>query len=115
MKKLFVIPAILLALACSKQDCSTLESSYETPALAISAITKAEYKFKEIKSTPNSSSIKRLEYYSCDGVTGFLIVYTLTNDQFLHKGVPLEEWKEISTSKYVKNYYNDNIKGKYAF
>nr|WP_317632105.1 KTSC domain-containing protein [uncultured Flavobacterium sp.] len=116
MKKiLFILVLPLAMISCGKKDCSDLESKYASQPEAVKAITSAKFQLRESQTTANSSSIKRVEYFSCDGAKGYLVVYNLSGDVFLHKDVPLDVWKGLKESEYMRNYYNDNLRDKYAY
>ncbi|MBA5791404.1 KTSC domain-containing protein [Flavobacterium sp. xlx-214] len=117
MKKILLFCLCSTAfLACNKKaDCGDLTGTYTTFVEARKDITKANYPVKHIQSTPESSWIKRIEYYSCDGAQGYLIIYTTRAEEYIHAHVPIEVWKEFSTSKSKGSYYNTNIVNRYVF
>jgi len=117
MKKiLFVILCGTAIVACnSKTDCSELTGNYSNFIDARKDITKANYPVKKIQSTPESSWIKRIEFYSCDEEAGYLIIYTTRSEEYIHANVPMSVWDELSTSTSKGSYYNSNIINRYPF
>ncbi len=117
MKKyLLLVFASTALIACGgKTDCAELEGNYTNFIDARKEITKADFPVKNVQSTPESSWIKRIEYYSCDGATGYLIIYTTRSEEYIHKNVPMAVWEELSTSSSKGSYYNRNIVNRYVF
>lgn len=117
MKKILLLfVCVALFMACkSKTDCSEISGTYSNFEDARKEITKANYPVKHILSTPESSWIKRIEYYSCDGQEGYLIIYTTRSEEYIHSHVPIAIWDELSTSKSKGSYYNSNLVNRYVF
>lgn len=117
MKKiLLLIFGFTLFTACSsKTDCGDLTGNYSSFIEARKDITKANYPIKKIQSTPESSWIKRIEFYSCNEKEGYLIIYTTRAEEYIHAHVPIAVWEEFSTSKSKGSYYNSNLVNRYPF
>lgn len=117
MKKCLLILFVLVGVvACNKKtDCHELTGSYTTFVEARKDITKANYPFKKVQATPESSWIKRIEFYSCDQKQGYLIIYTTRSEEYIHANVPVKVWEELSTSTSKGSYYNSNIVNRYPF
>ncbi len=117
MKKILLIVFGMAALAAckGKTDCGDLTGSYKTFEEARKDITKANYPVKKMQATPESSWIKRIEYYSCDEKEGYLIIYTTRAEEYIHEHVPIAVWNEFSTSKSKGSYYNSNLVNRYPF
>jgi len=116
MKKIvFIFIISLTMLSCGKEGCENLQETYNSQPEALKAIRAAEFLVKDIHTTANSSSIKRIEYYSCDGKQGYLIVYNLSGDVKLHREVPLAIWEGLKSAEFMRNYYNDNVKDYFAY
>lgn len=58
--------------------CDNLPTSFDSYDQAISSVRGATFKIDEKVNTNKSSWIRRIEYYSCDGNEGYLIM-TLKN------------------------------------
>ncbi len=113
---LLIIFAVAGLISCgSKTDCHELSGTYTTFAEARKDITKADYPIKKIQLTPESSWIKRIEFYSCNEKEGYLIIYTTRAEEYIHAQVPLSIWEELSTSKSKGSYYNTHIVNRYPF
>ena len=116
MRNLFYVLLVpLFLISCGKKDCSDLQQKYATQPEAVKAITSSAFQVKESQTTANSSSIKRVEYYSCDGAVGYLIVYNLSGEIYLHRDVPIDIWKGLKSAEYMRNYYNDNLRNQYVY
>lgn len=117
MKKILLLAFVAASfLACNnKKECDELKGSYSTFVEARKEITKANYPIKRMQLTPESSWIKRIEYYSCNEEVGYLIVYTTRSEEYIHAHVPLKIWEELSTSSSKGSYYNSNLVNRYPF
>lgn len=117
MKKILLLNLIVFALlSCnSKTNCNELSGTYTNFVDARKDITKADFPVKKIQSTPESSWIKRIEFYSCDQQNGYLIIYTTRSEEYIHANVPIKIWDELSTSTSKGSYYNSNIINRYPF
>lgn len=117
MKKIILLNILFITLsACNnKKSCNELAGSYTNFVDARKEITKADYPVKKIQSTPESSWIKRIEFYSCDQQQGYLIIYTTRSEEYIHANVPMKVWDELSTSTSKGSYYNANIINRYPF
>jgi hypothetical protein len=117
MKKIILLNILFITLsACNnKKSCNELTGSYTNFVDARKEITKAYYPVKKIQSTPESSWIKRIEFYSCDQQQGYLIIYTTRSEEYIHANVPMKVWDELSTSTSKGSYYNANIINRYPF
>jgi hypothetical protein len=113
---LLLIFVVIGLISCnSKTDCQSLSGNYSTFAEARKDITKANFPVKNIQLTPESSWIKRIEFYSCNEKDGYLIIYTTRAEEYIHAEVPLKIWEELSSSKSKGSYYNINIVNRYPF
>ena len=117
MKKLipFIFGTLFLTACNNKVDCGKLSTNFETFQEARKEISQADFPFKKIQSTPESSWIKRIEYYSCDERDGYLIIYTTRGEEYIHAHVPKSIWEELSASKSKGSYYNTNLVNRYPF
>lgn len=112
---LFIFIFSLALLSCGKKGCDKLQEKYATQPEALKAIRNADFEVKEMQTTANSSSIKRVEYYSCDGQNGYLVVYNLSGDIQLHRDVPKDIWDNLKSAEFMRNYYNEHIKDKFQY
>jgi hypothetical protein len=95
-----------------QENCDKLNDGFATYQDAIYKVRSSKFKIRELASTPSSSWIKRIEYYSCDGKNGYLIIVT-NGKEYIHSFVPLIVWKNFKSAKSVGSFYNANIKGRY--
>ena len=115
-KNILIIFTLIGFISCNKKtNCDELTGNYTTFVEARKDITKANYPIKKVQATPESSWIKRIEFYSCDEKQGYLIIYTTRSEEYIHANVPITIWEELSTSASKGSYYNSNIVNRYPF
>lgn len=115
MKFLFIlITSSILLTSCDKSDCENLGANFSSYNSAISTIRSTDFSIEEKENT-DSSWIDSIEYYSCDGETGFLIINTKRGQSYIHNGVPIAVWEEFKNASSFGSYYNSSIKGRYYF
>ena len=66
------------------------------------------------KSTSNSSWIRKISFYECEGTTGFVIIQT-DKDEYIHSNVPKTIWANFKEADSFGEFYNQNLKGKFRF
>jgi hypothetical protein len=107
---LFLLVVILSS--CSNPNCSELPYSFESYENAIERIQGSTYEYSDNFTASESSWINSFEYFSCDGVTGYLIMHT-GGREYLHSNVPIEIWLELMDSDSKGEFYNSNLRGKF--
>lgn len=112
--KLFYSFLMLLLVACGGGDCNELPKNYSSYDEAIQKIKSADFDLEESVNTSKSSWIRGAEYYSCDGISGFLILQT-DNDNYIYSGVTREIWQDFKNAESLGNFYHQRIKNKYQF
>jgi len=112
---LFIFMVSFALLSCGKKGCEKLQEKYTSQPEALKAIRAADFQVKDMHTTANSSSIKRIEYYSCDGEKGYLVVYNLSGDVILHRDVPIDTWNGLKSAEFMRSYYNDFVKDKFQY
>lgn len=110
MKYLFSI-LVLLFISCS-ENCDNLNEKFSSYSEAVSLVRNTNFKVED-KVNTNSSWIDSIEYYSCDGITGYLIVNVKGGKSYIHDYVPYEVWDEFKNAESYGRFYNQNIKGNY--
>jgi len=110
-----ILYAICISRVCYSQNCNTIPSHVQTYESVIFWIRDSNFKLSEKVNTPNSSWIRKAEYYSCDEKTGYLIFLTTKGKKYIHKGVPIYLWNNFKKSNSHGEFYNDYIRGKYRF
>lgn len=98
---------------CNGQDCNDLPNSFKSYKSAITQIEGTDFLFTDKLFPTGSTWILSADYYSCDNRIGFFIYSTAKGEEFIHKGVPINIWKEFKSAKSKGLYYDYNIKGKY--
>jgi hypothetical protein len=112
MKKILYLLSVLFLISCHGQNCETVPSSFKSPEKALAIVGKASFSFHESINTSKSSWISGLSFYSCNNITGFLIMETESN-KYIHQEVPVSLWQKLKNSPSFGTFYNYNIKGKY--
>lgn len=109
-----IILLFSILISCYQTDCEHLPASYKSYDEATSLIRKANFTLSEKINTPKSSWIRSVEFYSCDGKTGYFILVTDSED-YLFQGMPKEVWEGFKNAESFGSYYNAHIKGNYNF
>jgi len=107
-----------VAIACvspPKQDCNLLNLNVSSYNQAEALIKQAQFKIEEQQNMRSSGWIKRAEYYSCDGETGYLIIYLDRGKSYLHQNLPLSVWKAFVNASSYGSFYTKRIRGNYQF
>lgn len=112
IKKLLLFNAMLLLYSCSWKNCSELPETFASYNDAAEKIANTSFMLSESINTSKSSWIRNAKYKSCDGKTGFLLIKT-DQKEYIHKGVPLEIWKDFKNSDSYGSFYSGSIKGSY--
>ncbi len=110
MKFLISIIAFLI-ISCSG-NCDSLNKKFSSYNEAITLVRNTSFKIEE-KVNTDSSWIDSIEYYSCDELTGYLIVNNKKGKSYIHKNVPFQVWNEFKNADSFGRFYNQNIKGNY--
>jgi hypothetical protein len=71
-------------------------------------LKSATWRFKQSIKLNRYEGIRRAEYYSCDGQTGFLIVLSEKND-CLYEIVPIAIWNDFLKTPDPEKYFNEKI------
>ena len=114
MKKLITVSLLsLLLLSCHSQDCTKLPERFASYQQAINLVEKSVFKIKETANTIGSSWLTSAKFYSCDGITGYIIYTTNKDYEYIHYGVPAYIWDGFKAATSKGTYYNANIKNRY--
>lgn len=112
MKSKYLIIFIVILLSCKKKDCKNISTSFKSYSAAKVELKKYSFKIQENTNTEQSSWIRSVEYLSCDGKVGFLVMRT-DEQEYLHQNVPIKIWEEFKNSHSFGSFYNMKIKYKY--
>lgn len=116
MKKLILLPCLLFFLtAIQAQTCKDLPTHFNSYDEAVSKVESASFQIKDKVDCYSSSWVSKATYHSCDGETGYFILYTTEGKSYIHKDIPLWVWKQFKNADSYGSYYSRNIKGKYQF
>ncbi len=95
-------------------DCDDMQSNFTTYDEAKEVIEGTVFRIEETVNTSKSSWVRGASYYSCDGITGFFLILTDSQD-YLHSDVPVNVWKGFKNAESFGSYYNKFIKNQYPF
>lgn len=109
---IFVIINLQVIITCKGQDCTKLPSLFSTYLEAVTRVKNSKFKFIDHVNTSKSSWIKGASYFSCDGLTGYLIII-LKNKTYIHQSVPMSIWQSFIKANSFGEFYNDNLKNKF--
>lgn len=108
----FTFLAFLLLTGCSTNDCTILPSTFNSFEEAITLIESSGFQTHKEISHPNSSWIEKLEFFSCDNSTGFLVM-TTNGKKYVHQKVPISTWEALESAKSKGGFYNSVLKNNY--
>jgi len=114
-RNIHLLASMLFISVCYSQNCNKLELSSKSFTEAVRGVRETNFKLFEQVDTKKSSWIKSLEYYSCDGAIGYLVMTTKKDRNYIHKGVPVDLWYRFKRASSFGKFYNLNIKGKYQY
>ncbi|MGN6265440.1 MAG: KTSC domain-containing protein [Ginsengibacter sp.] len=114
MPKIFLALLSFISLSCHSQNCQNLPTKFISYNRAADFIEHSSYKINENVNTSKSSWITNVHYYSCDGITGFLIIWVQARI-YIHSKVPVDVWRQFKIASSFGSFYDHYIKGKYQF
>ncbi|ELR73061.1 hypothetical protein C900_00141 [Fulvivirga imtechensis AK7] len=98
----------------SKTNCHELPVSFNSTEKAIETLKSTTFRLQESIKISRYRSPRAAQFYSCDGLTGFLMVEETEDILMVYRAVPQDAWSQFSNSTDPIGYYENNIKGKYA-
>lgn len=110
--KFIYVALLFLIISCSKSNCDKLNTDFTTYDAAIHSVRSCDFNTQE-KINTDSSWIESIEYYSCDGNSGFLIIITTKGTNYIHDDVPDALWKKFKEAASFGSFYNNYVKGRY--
>ena len=112
-KKIFLIFFLLLPISgFTQNNCKDLPKTFNNYNEALTKVRNAKFSFIDNVNTSRSSFINSAYYYSCDGITGFMII-GLNNHQYIHKDLPMKIWLSFKSASSFGAFYTQNIRNKY--
>ena len=96
----------------TQYPCKDLPKTFYSYNEAINKVKTSKFSFVDNVNTSNSSFINSAHYYSCDGITGFMII-ELNNKEYIHSGVPIKIWLSFKNSESLGSFYSKNIRYRY--
>ena len=111
IKILFVFTVLISNIACGRV-CSDLPMQYTSYNEALYTVKQTTFLFIDEIGLLNSSWIISLKYYSCDRISGFMIIGTKERE-YIHQAVPIQIWKQLKEAVSKGSFYNKVFKGKY--
>lgn len=110
--KYFNLFFLFFIFSCSTKNCSEINSNFTSYNNAIEIVQNSSFAIEE-KVDTDSSWIDSIEYYSCDEVSGYLIMNTKNGGSYIHKNVPIQVWNDFKNANSFGRFYNQNLKGNY--
>ncbi len=95
----------------AQQSCNELPEYWKSENEAVTVIEHATFKYSETINNQDSW-LKKASFYSCDGVKGYLLIYSEKNVA-LHQDVPMKVWEMLKEAKSKGGYYNFYLKEKF--
>ena len=89
-----IVFCCFLVASCNGQDCDKLPATFNSYDEAINLVQSSNFLLKDKADTGGSSWIRGASYYSCDKISGFLIVET-DQKEYIHQHVPLNVWRSF--------------------
>lgn len=90
-------------------QCSELADFFHSYQEAYLIIISARFELHQKKLT-NSSTVHKIEYFSCDKETGYLLLRYYNDIAMLHQNIPINIWQNIYLQDDPLEYYETNIK-----
>jgi len=94
-------------------DCNQIPTSFSSYNQALSIISNHKFNISDEFNAEDNSFISGGAYRSCDGKSGFLIVYIKGYSPYIYQNVPLSIYRDFRYSLPTGKYYNEHIKGRY--
>lgn len=113
LKSVLVTIIILFLSSCNQKNCNQISTKFSSYESALKIIKNSKFSISEKCYTSKSSWINNIEYFSCDGHTGFLLLKTKSRT-YIYSNVPISIWNSFKKAKSFGKYYNQNIKEKYS-
>jgi hypothetical protein len=111
-KTLLLYFLVIPLLGYSQNNCKDLPKTFYSYNEAINKVKTSKFSFVDNVNTSNSSFINSAYYYSCDGMTGYLII-SLNNKEYIHSGLPIKIWLSFKNSESLGSFYSKNIRYRY--
>lgn len=106
MKKLILLTCLLsVIISLQAQSCKNLPTHFNSYDEAVRKIENATFQIKDKITYYNSLWISKATYHSCDGKTGYFILYAQNGSNYIHKRVPLNIWKQFKDADSFGSYY----------
>lgn len=103
----------LLILSSCGQNCNNLPNSYKNYEEAKTIVLNTSFKFTDDCYVYDSSLIESANYYSCDGVTGYLILGIINDKKYIFQNIPFDVWNDFKNAESKGKFYNAKIKGRF--
>ena len=112
-KKIFLIFFLLFPISgFTQNNCKDLPKTFYSYDEAITKVRNAKFSYVDNINTASSSFINSAFFYSCDGITGYMII-GLNNKQYIHKDLPIKIWLSFKSASSFGTFYTQNIRNRY--
>lgn len=109
--KTYLLLLFFSLISCG-QDCKDLHDAYKNPEEAKSIVSSTDFKYTDNCDVSRSSFIASANYYSCDGLIGYLIL-GIDGRKYIFQNLPIEKWQNFKDSESKGRYFNRVIKGRF--
>ena len=104
----------MLLYSCNTNgQCNNLPPTFSSYSQAIRLIQNTRFTYTDKLPSEKSSWISTANYYSCNGVDGYMIYSTTKGRRYMHERIPLNVWKEFKNASSSGSFYVSNIKNRY--
>jgi len=113
---LFLIPLIAAAqvehnfeMDPENTDCHLINMADKTSDELVAEIRNRSFRFAQEIRISRYRTPHQLEYFSCDGKTGYLLAEMQDNKYILYTEISLEEWQELLDARDVLEFYSQEF------
>lgn len=113
-KVFLLILSVTTFVSCARNEKTCKDTSINKDFLAdpINYVESFTYELTDSVLTPNSSWVRGVRYFSCDGKTGYFILKG-KKKYFVHSQVPIDTWLDFKNAPSFGKYYNRYLRFRY--
>ncbi len=94
-------------------DCHLIPSSFPDVPSFVKDVRQRSYRFTQELTISRYRSPRSLEYYSCDGKTGYVVAVISDTEIKIHPTVPKEAWDELLDRNDILDFYAESFSNNY--
>jgi KTSC domain len=111
MKKIIALLVLFTIVSCGNK-CDEVPIRFSNYDQAKEVVLRLNYKLTDKADVSGSSWISSAKYFSCDGLSGFLVLET-GNRTYIHQDMPYEVWENFKNAESKGSFYSRHIRGNY--